>query len=473
MSGHAESAIPRDASFSARQVALRATLGALRDPQEQLAWIVDRSRARPSLPAEQRNEARLVPGCAARLWLVSDNRDGRCHFACDSDSAILKAAAGLLCELYDGLPPAEVLDGEPTFLAETRWMGQLTENRRRTVHRVREAIRAEAARFVSGPVPAEVGFFDAHNHLHDERFSGRQDELIAECRQVGIVRMVVNGSSESDWDAVAALALRHPGFVIPAFGVHPWYVHERTPAWKDRLNRLLDEVPGAVVGEIGLDRWILDCPPAARATVSPELASLRAASLSEQMDVFGVQLQIAAERNLPASIHCLQAWGALADRLRSGPRPACGFLLHSYGGPAEMVDPLAAMGAYFGFPGYFLHARKGRHRETFRTIPDDRLLVETDAPDQRLPSEEELVEVLGTTDGMPGAWELESRGADTGVRPPNHPANLGRVYHGLAKVRGLPLQPLAASVGANFRRLFSQSPVAGGASSVSLPSSAA
>ena len=48
--------------------------------------------------------------------------------------------------------------------------------------------------------------FDAHNHLQDERFATRQDELVAACRGVGIVRMVVNGSGESDWDAVAALA---------------------------------------------------------------------------------------------------------------------------------------------------------------------------------------------------------------------------------------------------------------------------
>ncbi len=452
MSGFADLGGLSGTSFAARQAALRGSLDALRDPQEQLAWIVDRSRSRSPIPGEDRTDARLVPGCAARLWLVSGIQEGRCDFACDSDSAILKAAAGLLCELYDGLPPVEVRDGEPTFLAETRWMGQLTENRRRTVHRVREAIRAFAEGCGSAIPPTDAAFVDAHNHLHDERFSGRQDELIEACRGVGITRMVVNGSSESDWDAVAALARRHPDLVIPAFGVHPWYVHERTPAWKDRLNRLLDDVPGAVVGEIGLDRWILECPPTARAAVSPELATHRAATMAEQVDVFGEQWEIAAERNLPASVHCLQAWGPLADRLRSGPRRACGFLLHSYGGPVEMVGPLAAMGAYFGFPGYFLHARKGRHRETFRAIPEDRLLVETDAPDQRLPVDEELGEVLGTAEGMPKAWEWA--GGEPVARPLNHPANLGRVYHGLAKVRGVQLEALAASIAANFTRLF-------------------
>ncbi|MBL9127799.1 MAG: TatD family hydrolase, partial [Verrucomicrobiales bacterium] len=153
-------------------------------------------------------------------------------------------------------------------------------------------------------------FYDAHNHLQDRRFGGDAEVLVRACRESGIVRMVVDGSAESDWDDVAALARCFPGFVVPAFGLHPWYVHERTSGWRDRLNRLLDTVPGAVVGEIGLDRWILECPPAARAGVAPELADLRAASLAEQIDVFVVQMGVAAERNLPPSVHCLQAWGA-------------------------------------------------------------------------------------------------------------------------------------------------------------------
>jgi cysteine desulfuration protein SufE len=131
--------------FEARHNELRTTLGGLRDPQERLAWVVERSRSRPSMPTEARTDARLVPGCAARLWLMAEVQHGRCRFACDSDSAILKAAAGLLCELYDGLPPDAVEHGEPTALADCGLMSQLTENRRRTILRVREAIRAFAA----------------------------------------------------------------------------------------------------------------------------------------------------------------------------------------------------------------------------------------------------------------------------------------------------------------------------------------
>src|SRR5206468_3835534 len=119
--------------------------------------------------------------------------------------------------------------------------------------------------------------------------------------------------------------------------------------------------------EIGLDRWIenYDLP------------------LQEEMFVW--QLRLAAERNLPVSIHCLQAWGKLLELLQKEPRPACGFVLHSYGGPREMIPPLMKLGAYFSLPGYFAHERKQKQRETFQAVPLDRLLIETDAPDQMLP----------------------------------------------------------------------------------------
>jgi TatD DNase family protein len=123
--------------------------------------------------------------------------------------------------------------------------------------------------------------------------------------------------------------------------------------------------------------------------------------------------------------------------LRSGPRPVRGFLLHSYGGPAERIPELADMGAYFGFPGYFLGPRKAERSAVFRDVPPGRLLVETDAPDQLLPPELRR-HGLKAADGA----EL------------NHPAELAGVYAGLAEVRGECVETLAARVEENFKSLF-------------------
>lgn len=267
-----------------------------------------------------------------------------------------------------------------------------------------------------------MNFCDAHNHLHDDRFAGRQAELVATARVMGVARMVVNGSCEADWPQVAALVREFPDLVVPSFGCHPWYVGERTAQWLEKLAEFLGRTPGAGIGEIGLDRW------------KPGLA------YDGQEEAFVVQLRLAAERNRCASIHCLQTWGRLLELLRTTPRPARGFLLHSYGGPVEMVAPLAKLGAHFSFPGYFMHERKARQRDTFKLIPVDRLLIETDAPDQLLPDTANAHPLTDTRTG----------------KPLNHPANLPAVYRFMAELRGVPLAELTAQVEENFRRLFGQ-----------------
>lgn len=260
-------------------------------------------------------------------------------------------------------------------------------------------------------------FYDAHNHLQDERISPWVDSAIRATRQAGVAKMVVNGSSEEDWPHVLDLANRYPE-VLPSFGYHPWYVRERTPDWEAVLRSFLDRVPSAI-GEIGLDKWVKNH------------------DLPQQEEVFVRQLRLAAERNLPVSIHCLQAWGKLVEALEQEPRPQRGFLLHSYGGSIELIERLAKLGAYFSLPGYFAHDRKQKQRETFRHVPRERLLIETDAPDQLLP------EALNR-------HPLK----DPEGKPLNQPANLVAVYEFAAELLEQPIDALSAQVEENFLRLF-------------------
>ncbi len=262
-------------------------------------------------------------------------------------------------------------------------------------------------------------FCDAHNHLQDDRWPDTLAERLASGRHVGVARMVVNGTHESDWDAVARAADQFPDEIIPSFGLHPWFVPERSPDWLSILRTFIERYPGAGVGEIGLDRW------------KEGLAE------KEQEEVFLQQLQLATEFDRPVSIHCLQAWGRLVEIVESERLPTRGFLLHSYGGSAELVARLARCGAYFSFPGAFAREKKTRQREAFRQVPPDRLLVETDAPDQLPPRHLQAVKV-----------------EDAEGRPLNHPANLPAIYEVLAELREAPLDQLVPQVEQNFRRFF-------------------
>jgi TatD DNase family protein len=260
--------------------------------------------------------------------------------------------------------------------------------------------------------------YDAHNHLQDERLAPVRETMIVDLRRENVRRMVVNGSCEQDWPAVLELAKAYPE-VIPSFGYHPWYIKERSDQWERKLAEFLDEVP-AGVGEIGLDRWI------------------REYDLEDQEKMFVQQLRLAAERNAPVSIHCLQAWGRLFDLLELHPRPRCGFVLHSFGGPPEMIPALARLGAYFSLPGYYAHARKARQQQSFKQVPRDRLLIETDAPDQTLPQDRVKYPLSDSNSG----------------KPLNHPANLGQVYAFASELLEESTQNLARQVEANFHRLF-------------------
>lgn len=293
--------------------------------------------------------------------------------------------------------------------------------------------------------------YDAHNHLQDEWLEPHLERIAHTTSDLSIHAMVVNGTHEADWPRVSELAQRFP-FVRPSYGLHPWHVGNRAPDWLDRLRARLAADPRAAVGEIGLDRWMTDN---ARPD-DPRLAGLRRAPLEEQIEVFAAQLALAAEENRPLTIHCLQAFGALDELLHAHPVPRRGFLLHAYGGPAEMVSRFADSGAYFSFNGYFLKdthptspsgevchlisdkpAKRSRF-EPFRIIPLERLLVETDAPAMPLPQ----------------AWRSHKLPPSPEGETVNHPGNLDASYAGLAALRGIPVAELTKQVAANFTRLF-------------------
>ena len=223
----------------------------------------------------------------------------------------------------------------------------------------------------------------------------------------GVSRYVVNGTSPEDWPQVAQLAELYPELVIPSFGLHPWKTP--SPNWQQQLTSYLDTVPHACIGECGLDRWI------------------KGYDIELQREVFTAQLDLASQRNLPLSIHCLKAWGLLIEILESRPLPQRGFLLHSYSGSAELIPRLAELGAYFSFSGYFLHQRKQNVRDAFKSVPPDRLLIETDAPD-----------MLPPKNGIDHPLENQL----------NHPANISKIHDEASAILEL------SSVPKNFQRFF-------------------
>ncbi len=132
-----------------KQRRLAKDLAPLQDAPARLAWLIERARQRPMLPIEFRLDANLVEGCMSKLWFVKDFRDRRCWFRSESDSLVVKAVAGLLCDFYSGHTPAEILRHPPAFLGAVGIPHYLTPNRRSTMGRVWEKIRAFAEKHAS------------------------------------------------------------------------------------------------------------------------------------------------------------------------------------------------------------------------------------------------------------------------------------------------------------------------------------
>ena len=233
-------------------------------------------------------------------------------------------------------------------------------------------------------------YFDAHNHLQFYAADAALDAAMAAAAAARVTGMLCCGTCPEDWGRVLEISCRYPG-VTPCFGLHPWFAGE--DGWQGRLEEFLRRVPGACVGEIGLDA-VKDRPG--------------------QLEDFESQLGLARSFGRPAVLHCVRDWGALLPRLKAAGLPA--FMLHGYGGPPELIKDFAALGGYFSFGRAITAPGRERLRAALAAAPADRLLFETEAPDTGGPAGvAAVVEAAAAALGRP-AEELAELAAANGGR---------------------------------------------------------
>jgi TatD DNase family protein len=187
----------------------------------------------------------------------------------------------------------------------------------------------------------------------------------------------------SDSEHIDGATRSHPEVrVWHALGLHPRWVDaakldDQLEVFSHALKRGgPDGQPWRAVGEIGLDGRN-DSP-------APEL----------QERAFVTQLDAANSDGFPVVVHCVQRIGRLTELLDEHGGAKHGGVMHSFGGPADMVPCLSDMGMTFSFGGLLLNEHATRSHEAARAVPDDRLLVESDAPDLALDQWPRLMETL-------------------------------------------------------------------------------
>lgn len=204
--------------------------------------------------------------------------------------------------------------------------------------------------------------FDSHTHLQDTRVWNNLDVLIERASEAGVSALVCCGSCEDDWGRVLEISQKYPQ-VIPAFGIHPWYISERSNQWHEKLEKILIEVPHAAVGEIGLDHTIEN------------------RNDEEQKSVFTNQLQIAIRLKRPVSIHCRKAWQDLLSSLKKVNGLSDGGAVHSYSGSPDIIPELVKYGLSVSFSGSLTYENNRKARRSVIKVPLQKLLIETDTPD--------------------------------------------------------------------------------------------
>jgi TatD DNase family protein len=259
---------------------------------------------------------------------------------------------------------------------------------------------------------------DTHCHLDRAAFDADRGEVLARARAAGVTDAIVPAVEPAGWEALLALCDRERG-LHPALGIHPQALPDLDPSSDDRhladLEDLLRRHGAVAVGECGIDGD----------TVADGV------SLDRQRAVLRGHLAIARRLGLPVVIHALRALDPVREELARDGVPAGG-VLHSFSGSAEQVAPLAGLGLHFSFAGPVTYEGARRPIAAVRAVPRDRLLVETDAPDQ-----------------TPRPLH----------RTRNEPANLPIVLRAVAAALGTSVEEADRITAANARRLFRLPPV--------------
>ncbi|MGD9725730.1 MAG: TatD family hydrolase [Nitrospiraceae bacterium] len=203
--------------------------------------------------------------------------------------------------------------------------------------------------------------FDTHTHLDDTRYDGDRDLMIARAQEAGVDRMVTIGCDLATSQAAVALAGRYPS-VYASVGVHPHEVKQIGDGWYDHLRRLAEHEKVVAYGEIGLDYHYNHSSP------------------EDQRVRFREQVQLARELRLPIIIHTREAQQDTIRILQEERASDSGGVFHCFSGDAWLAKDALDLGFYVSFSGILTFQNAGMLRDIAKTIPVDRLLIETDCP---------------------------------------------------------------------------------------------
>jgi TatD DNase family protein len=215
-------------------------------------------------------------------------------------------------------------------------------------------------------------FFDTHCHLDFPDYDGDREEVIRRAEEAGITRLVAIGTDLASSRRAIGLAAAHSS-VYAAVGWHPGHVSEAPRNLRTHLVELARQPKVVAIGEIGLDYYRL--PEGSDEAAERERAAIR----QRQAEVFREQLEVAAELGLNCVIHQRDSFEDVLEQLRPFQGRLRGVLHCFVNGVADLRRVLDA-GHMVSFTGIVTFKNAALIRESVAAVPDDRFMLETDAP---------------------------------------------------------------------------------------------
>ena len=208
-----------------------------------------------------------------------------------------------------------------------------------------------------------VSLVDIGANLAHDSFDDDRDAMMQRAADAGVTTMIVTGSSDDSNVRAAALAEAKPGVLYSTAGIHPHHASDYSDESDALIRSLVGKDVVVAIGECGLDYF---------RNFSPREA---------QLDAFRRQLRIARDTGMPAFLHQRDAHDDFVEVLDEFLPDLSRAVAHCFTGEGESLREYLAMGLYIGITGWICDERRGKHlHDIVDVIPDDKLLLETDAP---------------------------------------------------------------------------------------------
>ncbi|MBO4613190.1 MAG: TatD family hydrolase [Bacteroidaceae bacterium] len=204
---------------------------------------------------------------------------------------------------------------------------------------------------------------DTHSHIYGPEFDEDRDFVVERARQAGVEAILLPNINADSVLPMLELCRAYPQFCFPMIGLHPEDIREDYQTRLDEMEDLLEKPHSFLaIGEVGLDFYWDD--------------TFR----KQQIEALERQICWARDYNLPLVIHCRSAHRELVEAMERHRADNLSGIFHCFGGTCEEAAELLSFEGFVLGIGGVLTYKKSTLPEVLRTVPLERVVMETDSP---------------------------------------------------------------------------------------------